>query len=277
MNGCISEGQSRGIDVHFDSQGSGTVKQFHVDMFHAEAEDGVLNFKVRSSGKVVIDRLIRSHPAAIYDADGSVNCEVHFRSLAYLGNMPAVTGTGSNPNGRWFYHSNGGGFGGTEGGNSSGVGFRFENCVEDAYLQLTDTANWEDDTLPLMLHVRGIRASNNGMLEWSNQAITFSNGIYFGDGSGIVGLKSGTMTSATTTVAANSTVTETFTVTGLLLHKHCLLINPYNSAHVPPHGIIWNAYIYADDLVRIRFTNVTGSSIALPTSSQWTYCAVRRP
>jgi len=276
MLGCISEGGGTLYDVHFDYQGSTTVKQFHIHMFHCEAPLGKLNFKVKATGKVVIDGVIRNYPAAIYDAEGSLNCEVQIKGLAYLGNMPTVTGSGSNPNGRWFYHSDGGGYGGTEAGLSSGVGFRFEDCVGSAYVQLSDITKWENATLPVMIHVRGLLAADGGVQEWSNAGSSFGTKINLADGNNIAGMLNGTVNATTTSVPANSTVTESFTVTGLLYAKHLLYVNPYVGGHEPPVGIVWNSYIYSNGTMRIRFTNVTGSAISMTSGAAWSYCAPRR-
>lgn len=277
LTGCISEGGGANYDVHYDYQSSTTVKQFYVHMFHAEAPNALLNFKVRATGKVVIDSVIRQYPAPLYDALGSVNCEVHIKGLAFLGNMPTVTGTGPNPNGRWFFHSDGGGFGGTESGLSSGVGFRFSDCVESAYATLTDTAKWEAATLPQVLNVRGLLQADGGVHEYGRPRINFGSQLNFPDhgNATFAGLNNGTVTSATTSVPANSSVTESFSVTGLRRFNHTVFVNPYNSAYVPPAGIVWSAWLEVDDAFKIRFTNVTGSSISLATNAVWRYCAPR--
>lgn len=274
MNGCISEGNGANWDVHFDYQGSTTVKNFSVHMLHCEAPSKV-HFKVRAAGKVFIDNLIRSLPTAIYDAQGSVNCEVNIKGISWLGNMPTATGTGSNPNGRWFYHSDGGGYGGTEAGRSGGTGFRFDECVESAYVQLTDPAHWENAALPWMLHVRGILAANGGVQEWSNAAITFATPITLPDGNNLAGFLNGNVTATTTSVPANSTVTEAFTITGLLYSRHHVNANPYNGAFAPPAGIVWNSYVYTNGVMHIRFTNVTGSAISMTSGAAWAYTAFR--
>lgn len=282
MDGCISEGHGANYDVHFDYQGSTTVKQFHVDRFHAEGNDTKLNFKVRTSGQVVIDTLWSQVPAAIYDAKGSLNCRVLIRGINYLGNPPVPNVlpydpvTNPNPNGRWFYHSDGNGYGtATEAGHSSGVGFQFEDCVESFYLYAKDPAKWENATLPYMLHVRGLLAANGGMQEWSSSRITFATPITLADGTGLSGFRVGNVAATTTSVPANSTVTENFTITGLLYAKDHLYANPYNGGHEPPAGIIWNAYVSTNDQMRIRFTNVTGSAISMTPGALWRYCALR--
>jgi hypothetical protein len=272
MEGCISEGAGANYDVHFDFQGSTTVKDFWIDALHCEANSKV-NLKVRAAGKVFVQNLVRSLPAAICDALGSTGCEINFKGISYLGNMPTATGTGSNPNGRWFYHSDGGGYGGTESGHSSGVGFRFEDCVEDAYIQLSNTAHWENATLPYMLHVRGLLSANNGVQEWSNSGITFGTPIWLSDGNSLAGMLHGLVSATTTSVPANSSVTESFTISGLNYAKHYLYANPYVDGHEPPVGIVWNTYLHSGGF-RIRYTNVTGSAISLTSGSNWAYCAV---
>ena len=283
MNGCISEGHGANIDVHFDYQGATTIKQFHIDTFHCEAPNGKLNFKVRAMGKVVIDTVVLQYPAAIYDAKGSLNCQIHITGINYLGNPPVPNGnpynavTNPNPNGRWFYHAHGNGYGAaTEGTSSGGVNFYFEDCFNSAYLQFTDPAKWEGGTLPTVVHVRGLLAADNGMHEWSSSQINFGSAIFLADGSSLAGMKTGNVTSSTTSVPANSSVTESFTATGLKLFKNTVFVNPYNGAYVPPAGIVWNAWIETDNAFKIRFTNVTGSAITLATNAQWRYCAPRQ-
>lgn len=274
--GCISEGGGANYDLHFDNSGATTVKQFYIHMFHCEAPNAKLNFKIRAQGKVVIDSVIRSYPAALIDAKGSIGCEMHIKGLAWLGNMPTATGTGSNPNGRWFYHSAGNGYGaGTEAWGSSGVGFRFSDCVESAWTHISDPTKWEAGQLPQMLNVRGLLAANNGVHEWSNAPISFGSPVYLSDGGNISGMLVGNVTSGTTSVAANSSVTESFTATGLKLFKHTVFVNPYNAAYVPPAGIVWTAWLETDNAFKIRFTNVTGSAITLATNAMWRFCAPR--
>ncbi|MES2444650.1 MAG: hypothetical protein V4574_17635 [Pseudomonadota bacterium] len=277
VNGCISEGAGAGVDLHFDYQGSPTVKVFHVDTFHCEAPNGTLNFKVRASGNVCIERPIRSNPAALYDAQGSVNCEVLIKGLTWLGEMPEATGKGVNPHGRWFYHANGNGHGAkAEGSKSSGVGFRFEECVESAWEAISDPKRWEGGVLPYMLHVRGLRRANDGMMEWSTAPIQFASPIAFADNSTLSGMKTGTVAATTRSVPARSSVTERFAVAGLLADKHSVVLNPANGSAVPAPGIAWNAWIEADGVLKLRLTNVTDGAIALEPGAQWAYCAPRR-
>lgn len=289
MNGCISEGAGAKVDVHYDYQGATTVKQFSIHTFHCEAPNGKLNFKIRATGQVVIDTVVLQYPAAIYDAKGSVNCEVIIRGINYLGNPPAPNGnpynatTNPNPNGRWFYHGNGNGYGAaTEGTNSAGVDFRFENCFGSAYVYFSDPAKWEGATLPAVVHVRGLLAADNGMHEWCSSGISFGTPIGLADGSNISGMMVGNVYATTASVPANSSVTETFTATGLRALKHTLFVNPYNTAYVPPNGIIWQAWLDADDSFHIRWTNVTGSSIPFFLTTiggtpvhVWRFCAPR--
>lgn len=273
--GCISEGAGASIDLHFDYQGSSTVKTFHVDTFHCEAPNAVLNLKVRAAGNVRVDRLIRSYPAALYDAQGSTNCTVVISGLTWLGELPEATGRGANPNGRWFYHANGNGHGAAaEKANSSGVGFCFEDCVESAWEQLSNPARWEAGALPYMLHVRGLRRANEGMMQWSNAPIQFASPIAFADDSTLAGMRAGTVTSITRSVPPRSTVTESFAVPGLLAAKHAVTLNPAGRA-VPPEGIVWNAYIEADGVLKLRLTNVTDAALNLDPSP-WSYSAPQR-
>lgn len=275
--GCISEGAGASIDLHFDYQGSPTVKEFHVDTFHCECPNGTLNFKIRTSGKVFIDRLVRSYPQAIYDAWRSINCEVIIRGLSWLGNLPEATGKGPNPNGRWFYHENGNGHGAAaETGKSSGTCFRFEDCVESAWEQLSDPKRWEGGVLPYMLYVRGLRRANGGIMEWSNAPIQFASGLSFADDSRLSGMKAGEVRLKTALVPANASVSETFEVEGLDPVFHSVALNPQHGNHAPPPGIAWNAYLERDNAITLRLTNVTGRDIALRPGAVWVYSAPRR-
>lgn len=282
MEGCISEGGGAKYDVHFDYQGATTIKQFYVRMFHSEAPNGKLNFKVRATGQVVIDTLWAQYPTAIYDAKGSMNCDILIKGINYLGNPPVPNGnpyhavTNPNPNGRWFYHSDGNGYGAaTEGSGSSGSGFRFEDCFQSAYVTFSDPAKWEGGVLPIVLNVRGLLAANGGVGEYSNAPIKLNGLVYLQDGSTLAGMQNGIVMSSTTSVPANSSVTETFTVIGIKWNKQVIIVHPYNSA-VPPAGIVWNAWIEGDDEFRLRYTNVTGSAITLITNAHWRYCAPRQ-
>ena len=291
MEGCISEGGGAMYDVHFDYQGATVIKQFHVHMFHAEAPNAKLNFKVRTAGKVFIDNLWSQYPAAVYDGSGSNYCDIIIRGINYLGNPPVPNGnpydpvTNPNPNGRWFYHTDGNGYGAaTEATNkSSGSTFRFEDCFDSAYIQFGDPTHWEGGVLPLVVNVRGKFAANGGIGEWSNASIRLKGAVYLQDDTVITGLQAGVVQATTASVPANSSVTETFSVTGLKLFKHTLFVNPYNTAFVPPNGIVWNAWIDGDDSFHIRWTNVTGSAINffLYTGGggtpyhAWRFCAPR--
>jgi hypothetical protein len=279
MNGCISEGHGPLYDVHFDYKGSTTVKNFHVHMFHCEAPT-VLNFKVRSSGLVKIDGLVLSLPAAIYDAEGSNNCEVILKDISWAN--PATTSSDpANPNGRWFYHYDGGGYGGTEGGSGNGgVQWYFENWPANYYLQLKDPAHWENNTVPNLMQVRGMHV--NGMMEYGTFGNTFMSPVRFKDGSSINGMMAGnvTMPSALTSLAANAEVTEVFTVTGLVGLKDTVIVNPY-PGFFPPAGLAWNAWVHDDDTLKIRLFNTTGSAITIPVGTSgagmvWKYMAPRR-
>ncbi|MCW3847587.1 glycoside hydrolase family 55 protein [Sphingomonas sp. LB-2] len=280
MSGCISEGAGAKYDLHFDYQGATTIKQFHVHMFHAEAPSSKLNFKIRATGQVVIDTLWTQYPAAIYDAKDSVNCDILIKGINYLGNPPVPGGTynavtNPNPYGRWFYHAGGNGYGAaTEGSGSSGITWRFEDCYGSAYVQFSDPAKWEGGVLPVVLNVRGALASNGGVGEYSNAPIKVNGELYLKDGTKILGLQQGIVSSTTTSIAANSSVTEVFAVTGIKWNKQSVIVHPYNSA-VPPAGIVWQAWIEGDDEFRMRFTNVTGSTLSLTSGANWRYCAPR--
>jgi hypothetical protein len=280
MTGCISEGHGANYDVHYDFQGSSTAKHFHIDMFHCEAADAKVNFKIRASGKVVIERVVRSLSAAICDAWGSVNCEIVIRGIAWLAGMPEATGRGPNPQGRWFYHSDGNGHGAaSERGQSSGTAFRFEDCVEGAWRLLSDPARWEGGTLPLALHIRGlgqVAKGDEGWIDWSNAPITFASPVTFADRNSFGGIAMGAVEARTGIVPPRSSVAEDFAVPELLAAKHFVSVNPAGGDAVPPPGIAWNGYLEADGLLRIRFTNVTDQPIRLSPGARWNYCAPRR-
>lgn len=276
VNGCISEGPGKGCDLQFDYQASPVVKQFHVDTFHCEAPFQPLNFKIRATGKVVIERVIRSAPAALLDMRRSENCEVVMRGLAWLGAMPEPGGQGPNPKGRWFFHSRGNGLGAAkEGGRSSGVTFRFEECVEEAWKLLSDPAKWEGGELPELLHIRGIRGANNGVMEWSNAPINFLSPIAFADGSTLAGMQTGTLAAKTASVPPRTSVTEVFPVEGISALHQQVFVNPA-PGQVPPAGIAWNGYVDGENRLAIRFTNVTDAAIALQPGGQWSWCGPRR-
>lgn len=277
MNGCISEGAGAHYDVHFDYKGSTTVKNFHVDTFHCEA-NSKLNFKVRAAGMVCIRGLVREGPAAaIYDGQGSNNCEVFFRDISWFGLTPVGGATPSdpaNPNGRWFFHGDGNGYGAaTEGGTGSAVYWHFENCVGNLYATLGSTAIWENGIVPLLINAHGLTVG--GVAEWSPNGTTFKTRVILPDGNNIDGMLNGNVSATTTSVPANSTVIENFTITGLLYAKHFIYANPY-AGYEPPAGIVWNAYIYTNGVMRIRFTNVTGSAISMTSGAQWSYCALKK-
>jgi hypothetical protein len=275
VNGCISEGHGASVDLHFDYQGSPNVKSFHVDTFHCESPEATLNFKIRASGNVYIDNPIRSYAAALYDARGSVNCQVYIRGVTWLGNLPEATGKGVNPNGRWFYHANGNGHGAaSEQGKSGSTSFIFEHCVERAWQEISNPARWEAGTLPYILHVRGIRGSGDGMMEWSSVPIQFVSPIGFADNSTLAGMRTGTVTPATRAVPPRSTVTERFAVAGLLVAKHSVTLNPAGRVALAG-GMVWNAYIEADGVLVLRLTNVTDAVLAIEPAA-WSWCAPQR-
>lgn len=276
MNGCISEGAGALYDVHFDYKGSTTVKNFHVDTLHCESNAKV-NFKVRAAGLVSISGLVRGGAkSAIYDAAGSNNCEVFIRDLSWPGLTPDGPPTPSdpaNPNGRWFFHGDGNGYGAaTEGGTGGVAWWRFENCYANIYSTLNNPAIWENGVLPLLMHVHGLTVSGVG--EWSTTGVTFQNPIRFADGTSISGVKKGSVTSSTTSVAANSSVTETFTVTGLVQNRHVAYANP-QLGFIPPAGMIWIAWVHANNTLKIQYTNTTGSSVSMVSGFTWDYAAIR--
>jgi hypothetical protein len=277
INGCISEGHGAGIDVHFDHQRSPTVKQFHVDMFHCESPPAKVNFKIRAGGRVTLERIVRSHPAALLDMQGSVGAEVVVRGLGWLGEMPQATGKGANPKGRWFYHARGNGFDGkAEGDSSSGTGYRFEDCADNGWKLLIDPERWEGGKLPEMLHVRGTRGANGGMIEWSSADISFGTPIAFEGEGRFFGVRTGTVVAKTVSVPAGASVDEAFDVPGLSPAVHSLTLNPQAGIHAPPPGIMWNAWVEHDGRMMLRLTNVTGRAIALQPGAVWTFSAPRR-
>lgn len=276
MNGCISEGHGAGIDVHFDYQRSPTVKQFHIDMFHCESPPAKVNFRIRAGGKVTLERIVRSYPAALLDMQGSEGAEVIMRSFAWLGELPEP-GKPNNPRGRWFFHSRGNGLGAAkEGWSSSGTTYRFEDCVEQAWKLLSDPERWEGGKLPEMLYIRGTRPANNGMIEWSTADISYGSPISFEGEGRFFGIRSGTVTAKTARVPAGASVDEAFEVPGLSPVFHSVTLHPQAGVHAPPPGILWNAWIEHDGVVTLRLTNVTGREIALKPGAIWTYSAPRR-
>jgi len=278
MNGCISEGPGALYDVQFDYKGSTTVKNFHVDTLHCES-NAKLNLKVRSSGVVSISGLVRGGTAsAIYDAAGSNNCEIYIRDLSWPGLTPDAgppLSDPANPNCRWFFHGDGNGYGAvTEGGSGTSAFWHFENCYPNIYTTLSSTAIWEHNLLPLLINVHGL--VTGGVADWSPNGSTFKTHINLPDGNTLDGMLAGNVFATTTSVPANSTVTEAFTVTGLQYPKHYVFANPYNSGFVPPAGIVWNAYVNGTNTLHIRFTNVTGSAISMTSGASWAYCALKK-
>lgn len=276
VNGCISEGHTAGFDVHFDYQGSSTVKQFHVDMFHCESDLSLVNFKVRATGNVNIDRVIRTFPAPIYDANGSSNCQISITGISWLADMPTATGTGPNPNGRWFYQSDGGGVGAKAEGNgkSIGVSFDFDQCMAGSWKEISNPARWEGGVLPTVLHIREMQAADRGVLQWSTLPMTYASPIVFAEGNNFNGIMIGTVAPTTKVVPAQTTLNENFAVAGLLAAKHYVTLNPAQGVYAPPAGITWNCYVESDGLLQLRLANVTGRDISLPQGI-WGYCATR--
>lgn len=150
IDGCISEGSGALYDVYFDYQGSTTVKNFIVKNIHCEAPNAKVNVKAAIGGSIIIDKIRRSYPAALCDFSGSLGgSSIWISNIAYWGNMPTTS--------PWFYHTNGGGYGGTPGGQSTGCQWVFEN-IRNVASDLTDATNWEDDTLPSSFTI----TDNNG-------------------------------------------------------------------------------------------------------------------
>ena len=58
-----------------------------------------------------------------------------------------VNADANNPLGRWFYHSNGGGYGGTQSGQSSGTCYLWENIAQTSNLDITNKIRWEAGVL----------------------------------------------------------------------------------------------------------------------------------
>lgn len=275
LNGCISEGGGSGTDVVFDYQRSPVCKQFHIDMFHCEAPNQTLAFRIRATGKVTIERVVRSYRSALVDASGSADCEIVMRGFAWLGDLPEPSGKGPNPKGRWFFHSRGNGMGAAvEGKSSSSVSFRFEECAEEAWKLLTDPEKWEGGQLPDMLHIRGIRGANGGVMEWSNAPINFLTPLGFADGTTFAGLKTGVVRTGPQRLAPGATATETVDAPGLSATQHFAIVNPA-PGQVPPPGLVWNGYLAAENRLAIRLTNVSSAPIAIDPI-EWSYCAPRQ-
>ncbi|RYG87693.1 MAG: hypothetical protein EON58_20520 [Alphaproteobacteria bacterium] len=162
----------------------------------------------------------------------------------------------------------------TEGKSSSSVAFRFEECAEEAWKLLTDPEKWEGGQLPDMLHIRGIRGANGGVMEWSNAPITFLTPLGFADGSTFAGLKTGTGQTGPQTLAAGATVIERIEAPGLSATQHFATVNPA-PGHAPPPGIVWNGHLEAENRLAIRLTNMTSAPIAIDRI-EWRYCAPRQ-
>lgn len=161
IQSSISEGNGDLYDVFFDYQGSNTVKNFTVNDFHAESPSGKVNFKVKSTGTFYVNRLRRSYPSSLFDLQGSADLDLSINGISYLGNMPT-----SRP---WIYHEDGGGYGGTESGTSSGVRYDFNNISDPS--GLLDSGNWEDDVLPYTLRIDYKSSSNQGSKEYNTNDI----------------------------------------------------------------------------------------------------------
>lgn len=278
MLGCISEGHGANFDVDYDYQGSPTSKHFHIDTFHCEANAKV-NFRIRATGKVTIERIARSLPSALLDASGSINCEIVVRGIAWLAEMPEARADGPNPLGRWFYHSDGNGFGAAEeGGRSAATAYRFEDNVEGAWRLIADPARWEGGRLPDALYVRGRGQpvqGDEGMIEWSNSPIVFASPVTFADRNAFGGMKTGVVRSPACVVPARAAVIQNLPVDGLIPGKHFLFVNPNAAYGAPPPGIAWNGFIGAENMIELRYTNATDTPVALDPID-WAYCAMRR-
>ena len=111
-------------------------------------------------------------------------------------------------------------------------------------------------------------------MEWSNAPIQFASPVSFADNSTLAGMRAGTVTPVTRAVPPRSTVVESFAVPGLLAAKHAVTLNPA-SRTAPPAGIVWNAYIEADGVLKLRLTNVTDAALSLDPSP-WSYSAPQR-
>jgi hypothetical protein len=275
---CISEGHGANYDVEYDYQGSPTSKLFHIDTFHCEAQAKV-NFRIRASGKVTIERVARSLPSALFDASGSMNCEIIVRGIAWLGEMPEARADGPNPRGRWFYHSDGNGFGAAaERGVSSGTSYRFEDMVEGAWRHIANPARWEGGKLPEGLFVRGRGKTvdgDEGMVEWSNAPIVFASPVSFSDRNSFGGMKTGVVLSAACVVPPHSGFTQRVRIDGLISGKHFLFVNPANGDSAPPAGIAWNGFIAAENMIELRYTNATDRPVSLGPAD-WAWCAMLR-
>ncbi|MCW3837516.1 hypothetical protein ACFQ1E_15840 [Sphingomonas canadensis] len=275
VTGCISEGDGAATDLVFDFQGSPVVKNFHVDMFHCEAPRGTLNFQIRATGKVVIERVVRSYAAALIDARGCTNCEIIVRGLAWLGGLPEPRADGPNPRGRWFFHANGKGFGaGDEGGLSGGTCFRFEDCVEEAWAALSNPARWESGRLPEVLTVTGLRNNGRGTMFWSSAPMEMLSPLAFADGTRINGMLNGVVAAPPVPVPPQGGVSLRLPVTGLDAEGHVVFANPVAAQELPP-ALAWTAHPEGAGVLVLRLTNAGARPIELPATN-WRYCAMRR-
>lgn len=273
--GCISEGMSAATDLEFDYQGSTTVKQFHIAGFHCEAPSGTLNFRICATGLVTIERVVRSYPAAILDAKGCGNCEIILSGFAWLGGLPAPTGKPPNPNGRWFYHANGNGFGApTEGGRSNSTVFRFEDCTPAALPLMGDPAHWESGQLPEQLTISGPRSDGSGTMQWSTGRLGMLSPIGFADGTQINGMLVGAISLPAFSVPAQGGIDQQVKIAGLSGSQHFAFANPGVGVVLPP-AVNWNAYVAGDGVLGFRFTNAGSAPVSLP-AAVWRYCAMRR-
>lgn len=153
----------------------------------------------------------------------------------------------------------------------SGAGYvqwHFENWPANFYLQLKNPAHWENATLPSLMHVRGMHVA--GMMEWSPSGSTFISPVRFQDGSTIAGMQQGIFSlPLSISLSANSEVTETISVPGLKGTTDVVIVNPV-VAFLPPAGLVWNAWVHDDDVLKLRLVNTSASTIALPNSASGT-------
>jgi len=162
LDNCISEGDHDNFDLQYDFQSNSSVNNFVIRNFWCEAPGAVLNFKIAGKGGVLIDGAQRIFPAAFLDASGSSSAVVfRIKNTSFWSNMPTGADP-NNPNARWFYHTNGGGYNGVESGTSTGTAFEFELGEILNSTEFLDANNWEDATLPLVMSVKGFRGANGG-------------------------------------------------------------------------------------------------------------------
>lgn len=170
----ISEGQAiqAGVprnlyDVEIDYQNSPIARNFDILGLHCESESSQVNLRIKARGVLRIDGLVRSYPAAICDPSGSQAIHLRFGALANWSNLPTT--------GFWFYHTDGGGFGGTASGNSADSTWTFTDYTDQAGNGARTQPKWEGPTggpypgtLPVSLFVLGHGDSGQGPLMWAS-------------------------------------------------------------------------------------------------------------